>query len=192
MRATDADSAEAPAKAEGKARSEWGVAATGAAPSIAEKDRRRRMPKERTLDLNQLLLREHHLSRLLRTEARSQGARETQDMRTGMWWKQTAHTSKHRVADMITHCSECKTVVKADTVPRESHACPIRRKAAPSSRVGHPESQEPASSLEKKKKKTQREILQEKTTPRGQQHVRRSPESCQSEDGSHTAALSSL
>lgn len=101
-RATDADSAEAPAKAGGKARPEWGVAATGAAPTIAEKERRR-MPKKRTLDLNQLLLREHHLSRLLRTEARSQGARETQDMGTGMQWKQTAHTSKHRVAHMITH-----------------------------------------------------------------------------------------
>ena len=168
MRATDADSAEAPAKAEGKARPEWGVAAIGAAPSITEKDRRRRMPKERTLDLNQLLLREHHLSRLLRTEARSQGARETQDMRTGMWWKQTAHTSKHRVADMITHSSECKTVVKADTAPRESHACPIRRKAAPSSRVGHPESQEPASSLKKKKKQENT-----KRNPAGENHPTR-------------------
>lgn len=46
--------------------------AAGAAPSVAE-ERRRRMAKKRTLDLNQLLLREHHLRRLVRTEARSQG-----------------------------------------------------------------------------------------------------------------------
>lgn len=77
MRATDADSAGAPAKAEGKERLEWGVAAAGATPSTAEKQRRRRMPKKGTLDLNQLLLREHHLSQLVNTEARSQGARET-------------------------------------------------------------------------------------------------------------------
>lgn len=103
MKATDADCAGAPAKAEWKARLEQGVAAAGAAPSTAEKQRRRRMPKTGTLDLNQLLLREHHLSRLVSTEARSQGARETQDMGTGTWWKQTAHTRKHRVAHMITH-----------------------------------------------------------------------------------------
>ena len=42
MRATDADSTGAPAKAEGKARLERGVAAAGATPSTAEKQRRRR------------------------------------------------------------------------------------------------------------------------------------------------------
>lgn len=83
------------------------------------------MAKKRTLDLNQLLLREHHLRRPVRIEARSQGDTRYGDryvVEAGSSYEQTQGCSHDH-----THSSECKRVVKAHTAPRaHTVPCPPR------------------------------------------------------------------